>query len=128
MAHGERHIANEGRCWALAVARVRALTGIVLPADYAAALAAPEAIAEDVAPGAALRRGDLIQCRGIGGGRDHVAVAVDAFEAEHLAADGAAMARVSIAALRRAGAVVRVMRPRAGVETRGATESHGGRR
>lgn len=101
---------GEGACWAYAVRRVREILGVVLPADWPAVLAAPEAIATDVPTGRRVMAGDLVLMRGVGSARDHVGVAVDSFGVEHLGAHGPVW--VSLATLRRSGVVKRVMRPR----------------
>jgi hypothetical protein len=81
-----------------------------LPVEFAAAMTAAAAIADEVPPGLSCRTGDILWCRGAPGEPDHVAVCVDAFSAEHLHRGERQIVRID--ALRRAGAVRRVVRPR----------------
>lgn len=118
-------VAARANCYTYAVQRIAQITGgrVVLPATWAEVVRAHlehrhtggKGGGTPVPPEAALAAGDLIEMRGVHGDRSrHVAVAIDAFTAVHL--DGVMddrerfAAEISIAVLRRAGLIVRVVR------------------
>ena len=97
-------------CYSHVVRKVAEM-GFELPEDYAAAACSPERWAVELRPGVdPLMGGDVVEMVGDGGAR-HVGVMLSGVTLEHLDVRRNALQRVSLAAVRSAGVVVRVMRP-----------------
>ncbi len=101
-----------GGCYG-ATRAVLAAAGIDLPADQAEALSIEPALATPILPGEAARTGDVVVMPGRGDDRLHVGVALDAWRVLH-ATRGQGVVVTQLSALRRAGLVLRVLRPRQG--------------
>lgn len=104
--------ASTETCYTFARGCVKGLTGVDLPADHAEALRliarGDNPIGRVVPAGEACRAGDLLSMRLPGQRRQHVGVALDAFNGEHWH-DGKIVG-FSIAPLRAAGVIVMVVR------------------
>lgn len=93
-------------CWAFAVARLRAVHGVrSLPADFGEALGRAHALAVRVPKGSACRAGDLVFTYSDNEHRDHVLVAISAFEAVHYSVPQGRVLLARIAPLRAGGRV-----------------------
>lgn len=108
-----------GGCWATVVEGLACL-GVAWPVDPAAALASREKLARRLGPSERPRRGDVVEMSGGGGdggvgvrasdAGSHVGLMLDEVWVLN-ASQGSGVRRDRLAALRRAGVVVAVLRP-----------------